>query len=551
MSDATSGEDSPTVLSPGRARLIDSYCRWASERAMTAHALLPASHRETLTPILNELEHVSPLWYTDDGVSPPPGMGHRGQVWIVNGRHLPIVDWQAARSAARRHDAEVWIFSSSNASEPRYSESVLVSETGEVVKFKRHYCDSPVFADLWNGEASLLVASGKRVPAILTHVLTRGWGLESVGALTRRFSVQWSSAPCVLSEFEMTASIGEIAAFGELRQSPGDLCEVGARAAPPLAARGSEASESRRTSLPDHAHQESGWPGADLPTVETSALLVRRRAGVAHDDRAGDVAASVAQDHPLPDVEETRSVSSSVLPEGPGGDLIYLFLKRGIDLLASAMGLIVLSPLLAIVAFLVRVTSPGPALFAHQRQGLGGKEFRCLKFRTMHRGASALQNALRNRNEVDGPQFKIGQDPRVTKIGPWLRRFNIDELPQLFNVLLGQMSLVGPRPSPDDENQLCPAWRRTRLSVKPGITGLWQVLRLRSRHVSDFQEWIYYDVEYARHRSLWLDLQILLYTPFAMFAPRRLRGFAERLERHGICTRAAALRRHYEGRANR
>ena len=148
-------------------------------------------------------------------------------------------------------------------------------------------------------------------------------------------------------------------------------------------------------------------------------------------------------------------------------------------------------------------------------------------------------------------QFKIDNDPRVTKIGPWLRRSNIDELPQLFNVLLGQMSLVGPRPSPDSENQLCPEWRRTRLSVKPGITGLWQVLRLRNPHASDFQEWIYYDVEYARHRSLWLDLQILLYTPVAMFAARRLNGFAGRLERHGICTRAAVLRRHYEAVASR
>ncbi len=544
MSDAIGGEDSPTILSPGRARLIDSYCRWASERAMTAYALLPASHREALAPILDECEHVSPLWCTDDGVSPPPGMGHRGQVWIVNGRHLPIVDWQAARSAVRRPDAEVLIFGSSSVSGPRYSESVLVSETGEVVRFKRHYCDSPVFADVWNGEASLLVASGRRVPAILTHVLTRGWGLESVGALTRRFSVQWSSAPCVLSEFEMTASIGEIAALGEPRQSPRNLCEVGAQAAIPLGAWRSDVSGSCRISAPHRAPREPGWPDTDVPTVE-----VFRHAGAIPDDRLRDGAAVVVRDHPLPDVEETGSVSSSV--EGPGGDLIYLFLKRGIDLLASATGLILLSPILVVVAFLVKVSSPGPALYAHRRQGLGGKEFRCLKFRTMHEGASALQDALRKRNEVDGPQFKIGQDPRVTKIGPWLRQFNIDELPQLLNVLLGQMSLVGPRPSPDDENQLCPAWRRTRLSVKPGITGLWQVLRLRSRYVSDFQEWIYYDVEYARHRSLWLDFQILLYTPFAMFAPRRLRSFAERLERHGICTRAAALRRHYEGRANR
>ena len=112
-----------------------------------------------------------------------------------------------------------------------------------------------------------------------------------------------------------------------------------------------------------------------------------------------------------------------------------------------------------------------------------------------------------------------------------------------MNVLVGQMSLVGPRPSPDDENQLCPAWRRARLSVKPGITGLWQVLRLRDDPDTDFQEWIYYDVEYARHRSLWLDWQILVATPWAIFAPRRLSGFIAKLARIGICRHAGQIGR--------
>ena len=146
-----------------------------------------------------------------------------------------------------------------------------------------------------------------------------------------------------------------------------------------------------------------------------------------------------------------------------------------------------------------------------------------------------MQLQLKALNEVDGPQFKISNDPRLTRFGSWIRRWNIDELPQLFNVLLGQMSLVGPRPSPDRENQYCPAWRRARLSTKPGITGLWQVLRLRDENTSDFQEWIYYDVEYARHRSFWLDLQILFYTFPAMVASRHVKRFAERLERTGVC----------------
>jgi lipopolysaccharide/colanic/teichoic acid biosynthesis glycosyltransferase len=190
----------------------------------------------------------------------------------------------------------------------------------------------------------------------------------------------------------------------------------------------------------------------------------------------------------------------------------------------------------------VKLTSPGPVFFAHRRQGLNGKEFDCLKFRSMRHGADALQAKLRARNEVDGPQFKIAHDPRLTPIGYFLRETNLDELPQLFNVLLGHMSLVGPRPSPDDENQLCPAWRRTRLSVKPGVTGLWQVLRSRQYPETDFQQWIYYDVAYARHRSFRLDLRILLFTPLSMISSRLVRGFADRLKRDGVCRPVAELR---------
>ena len=164
----------------------------------------------------------------------------------------------------------------------------------------------------------------------------------------------------------------------------------------------------------------------------------------------------------------------------------------------------------------------------------------------MFHGAQQMQDQLRKHNEVDGPQFKITADPRLTRIGAFYRRYNIDELPQIVNVLAGQMSFVGPRPSPDHENQLCPGWRRTRLSMRPGITGLWQIMRLRDASDSDFQEWIYYDVEYARHRSLWLDMQILLHTPLIMFAPRLLRHFAQALQRRGICVHAGRLRHKHD-----
>jgi lipopolysaccharide/colanic/teichoic acid biosynthesis glycosyltransferase len=156
--------------------------------------------------------------------------------------------------------------------------------------------------------------------------------------------------------------------------------------------------------------------------------------------------------------------------------------------------------------------------------------------------ADSMQATLREKNEVDGPQFKITNDPRMTPLGRWLSRLCIDELPQFYNVLRGDMSLVGPRPSPDKENQLCPGWRRARLSVRPGVTGLWQVLRYREAGASDFQQWIYYDLEYVRHQSLWLDRQLLLYTPVSMISQGRLTGLVEKLARRGICPYAVQLR---------
>ncbi|HPP27625.1 MAG TPA: sugar transferase [Phycisphaerae bacterium] len=186
--------------------------------------------------------------------------------------------------------------------------------------------------------------------------------------------------------------------------------------------------------------------------------------------------------------------------------------KRAFDVLVSASALIVLSPLLLLIALLVWLDSPGPVLFGHIRERRGGKEFKCLKFRTMVPDADRRQRDLFDKNQVDGPQFKLANDPRVTRVGRWLRASNLDELPQLFNVLVGHMSLVGPRPSPFRENQICVAWRQARLSVRPGITGLWQICRAPDRSQGDFHEWIYYDMAYVRHFSLWLDIKILFAT---------------------------------------
>ena len=183
--------------------------------------------------------------------------------------------------------------------------------------------------------------------------------------------------------------------------------------------------------------------------------------------------------------------------------------KRTIDIVLSAAGLAAAGPLLGMISLAILLEDGRPVFFGHSRQTRGGGVFRCWKFRTMVRNAAELTRQLEKENRADGPQFFIDpdHDPRVTRVGRFLRRFHLDELPQLWNVLRGQMSLVGPRPSPDAENQYCPAWREARLSVRPGITGLWQLMRTRKPDL-DFQEWIKYDIEYVRTASPMLDLKI-------------------------------------------
>jgi lipopolysaccharide/colanic/teichoic acid biosynthesis glycosyltransferase/acetyltransferase-like isoleucine patch superfamily enzyme len=181
------------------------------------------------------------------------------------------------------------------------------------------------------------------------------------------------------------------------------------------------------------------------------------------------------------------------------------YFKRIADIFGALLVLLLFAPVIPIIAIIIKLDSAGPIFFKDRRQGLNGKSFNCLKFRTMATGADQLQEKFRSVSAVDGPQFKIPDDPRVTPVGRFMRETCIDEIPQFFNVLAGQMSIVGPRPSPEAENTSCPPWRDARLSVKPGITGLWQVHRTRLP-MRDFQEWIYYDVKYVRELSLRMDL---------------------------------------------
>lgn len=200
--------------------------------------------------------------------------------------------------------------------------------------------------------------------------------------------------------------------------------------------------------------------------------------------------------------------------------LWYALTKRSMDVLLAASGLVIASPLMLLIAICIVIEDGRPLFFGQQRQTRGGRTFRCWKFRTMCRGADRLKQELSKQNVCDGPQFFVANDPRATRIGRMLRRCHFDELPQLWNVLVGQMSLVGPRPSPEQENQICPAWREMRLSVRPGLTGLWQLKRTRQPG-TDFQEWIRYDLEYLDSASVWLDIRILWATFWAVVTRRQ------------------------------
>ncbi|MHC5061273.1 MAG: sugar transferase [Planctomycetota bacterium] len=183
------------------------------------------------------------------------------------------------------------------------------------------------------------------------------------------------------------------------------------------------------------------------------------------------------------------------------------FFKRIFDFVGAAIVLTFFLPVFPIIAVVIKLTSPGPVFYKARRQGLHGRAFDCLKFRSMAVGADEIQERLRVVSQVDGPQFKMEKDPRVNSVGQFLRNTYLDEIPQFINVLLGQMSVVGPRPSPENENSLCPHWRDARLSARPGITGLWQICRTRAE-AKDFQEWVHYDTEYVRNLSFGFDLWV-------------------------------------------
>jgi exopolysaccharide biosynthesis polyprenyl glycosylphosphotransferase len=189
--------------------------------------------------------------------------------------------------------------------------------------------------------------------------------------------------------------------------------------------------------------------------------------------------------------------------------------KRVLDITVAAGALLLFSPILVVAAIAIKVSSPGPILFLQERVGLNKRRFKIFKFRTMVPNAEKMMSLLEKHNEVSGPVFKIKNDPRITRIGKLLRRSSVDELPQLINVLKGDMSLVGPRPLPvRDYEGFNKDWQRRRFSVKPGITCLWQI---NGRSGIPFDQWMLLDLQYMDEWSIWLDLKILAKTVPAVF----------------------------------
>jgi exopolysaccharide biosynthesis polyprenyl glycosylphosphotransferase len=190
-------------------------------------------------------------------------------------------------------------------------------------------------------------------------------------------------------------------------------------------------------------------------------------------------------------------------------DASALMIKRAADILLSLFFLVVTAPLMLIIALAVRLSSPGPVLFRQVRCGLNGRRFTLYKFRSMYRDAEEKKAEVAHLNVMDGPVFKVRDDPRATPVGKIIRAYSLDELPQLFNVLIGDMSFVGPRPPIPEEVSQYQRWQRRRLSMKPGLTCLWQV---SGRSDVDFETWMKMDLEYIDSWSLGLDVRIFLKT---------------------------------------
>ena len=270
-----------------------------------------------------------------------------------------------------------------------------------------------------------------------------------------------------------------------------------------------------------HFDTNGVWSDPDARIAPGARLVGNVWIGAGRQVKAGDVLVgpAVIWDDPAHRPQTQNIDWMMIEPSQPPQDVQVnaahtrplLTAKFIIDMVLASVGLLCSLVLFPFIMLAIWIEDGRPFFFGHLRESIGGREFRCWKFRSMRNGAEKMKDVIAKMNMVDGPQVYIKDDPRITRVGKFLRKYNLDELPQFWNVLRGDMSMVGPRPSPRKENQFCPAWREARLSVRPGITGLWQIRRTRNKG-SDFQEWIKYDIEYVENMNLWLDFKIMYKT---------------------------------------
>jgi exopolysaccharide biosynthesis polyprenyl glycosylphosphotransferase len=201
----------------------------------------------------------------------------------------------------------------------------------------------------------------------------------------------------------------------------------------------------------------------------------------------------------------------------PGKHRGYFIIKRIMDIVGALIGIILFGPVMIITAIAIRLDSRGPIIFSQRRVGLYGKEFKMYKFRSMVINAEQLLDKLKDRNEMSGPVFKIKDDPRITRVGKFIRKTSIDELPQFFNVLMGEMSLVGPRPNLPKEVEKYTPYQKQKLLAKPGLTCYWQVM---GRNNIDFEDWMKLDIKYIKERNLWVDIKLIFKTFFVLFGDK-------------------------------
>jgi lipopolysaccharide/colanic/teichoic acid biosynthesis glycosyltransferase/NDP-sugar pyrophosphorylase family protein len=456
---------------------------------------------------------------------------------LINGHQFPLCDLRHAINAHRFSRADVTVFDVQQQRPSRvYDEKLRVDVHGHVARVDRFYDATPSSGfdanTNWPAVMALSPAAMRRlIDTPLPHRLDQ-WPNMMLRAGLRLAGASLPGRAFDLHDADQVRELSD----DLLRRHPDWICRSGALTASedyPKVWMGDHVTIGRNVELigpvvlGDNVHVGDNAVIVGPAAVGTSSRIgagavLRRRILPpesllhARPDASidGNQLPRRTRERPR---ERERIRLLSVLEAGSAPKLggmrhgTYLAIKRAMDIAGAILFLFATLLWWPLIALAIKINSPGPVFYGHLRQGRGGKNFKCWKFRTMIPNAEQIKDQFKDRNEVDGPQFKITNDPRIFAVGKWLRKLNIDEWPQFWNVLKGEMSLVGPRPSPERENQMCPAWREARLSVRPGVTGLWQVCRQREQE-TDFQEWIYYDVQYVKKQSIRLDLKILLKT---------------------------------------